>query len=69
MNKVLCAAICSSLLSGCVLVPASVSTAVMGGVLVATKTPPITAVDTDAGTKTHPLNKELQIAAQRTLFI
>ena len=35
MNKVLCAAICSSLLSGCVLVPASVSTAVMGGVLVA----------------------------------
>ena len=35
MNKVLCAAICSFLLCGCVLVPASVSTAVMGGVLVA----------------------------------
>jgi hypothetical protein len=35
----------------------------------ATKTPPITVVVTDVGTKTHPPNKKLQIAAQIILFI
>lgn len=35
MNKIICAAICSFLLGGCVLVPTSVTTTVMGGVLVA----------------------------------